>query len=295
MFQKFLIDKDIRSFKNSFFYYVIFRLIRFFLANDIIIRIYNFKVFGSIKKNFTSYFLLKKCEFGDYQEINTIERLSKYKKIFLIDCGCNYGFYSFYTASISQKNNVVSIEASPKTSKEFLKNLELNNFKNIYFINKAVSNEDNQELNFNESLNDWESSLSHDHFKLKSVNKVQSIKVDTLAQSYILHEYILLIKLDIEGHEMNAIDGALNTIKKFSPIIIIEFSKHIFNNTKNVVFLEKFLKNYDYEIYDTKKNKVRLDEILDNINKLTKRYKTIGNYFLVKKLSNNYKLFKKDD
>ena len=265
------------------------------MSNDIIIKIYNFKVFGSIKKNLTSYFLLKKCEFGDYEEINTIKRLSNYKKIFLIDCGCNYGFYSFYTASISNKNNVVSIEASSKTSKKFLKNLELNNFKNIYFINKAVSNEDNQELNFNESLNDWESSLSHDNFKLKSVNKVQSIKIDTLAQSYNLDEYILLIKLDIEGNEMNAIDGALNTIEKFSPIIIIEFSKYIFHNAENIAILEKFLKNYDYEIYDTKKNKVSLDEILDSINKLTKRYKTIGNYFLVKKLSNNYKLFKKND
>ena len=295
IFQKFLINKDIRSLKNNIFYYIIFRIIRNFLSNDIIIKIYNFKVFGSIKKNLTSYFLLKKCEFGDYEEINTIKRLSNYKKIFLIDCGCNYGFYSFYTASISNKNNVVSIEASSKTSKEFLKNLELNNFKNIYFINKAVSNEDNQELNFNESLNDWESSLSHDNFKLKSVNKVQSIKIDTLAQSYNLDEYILLIKLDIEGNEMNAIDGALNTIKKFSPIIIIEFSKYIFENAKNIAILEKFLKNYDYEIYDTKKNKVSLDEILDSINKLTKRYKTIGNYFLVKKLSNNYKLFKKND
>ena len=290
-----MINKDIRSLKNNIFYYISFRIIRNFLSNDIIIKIYNFKVFGSIKKNLTSYFLLKKCEFGDYQEINTIERLSNYKKIFLIDCGCNYGFYSFYTASISNKNNVVSIEASSKTSKEFLKNLELNNFKNIYFINKAVSNEDNQELNFNESLNDWESSLSHDNFKLKSVNKVQSIKIDTLAQSYNLDEYILLIKLDIEGYEMNAIDGALNTIEKFSPIIIIEFSKYIFDNVKNIAILEKFLKNYDYEIYDTKKNKVSLDEILDSINKLTKRYKTIGNYFLVKKLSNNYKLFKKYD
>ena len=295
IFQKFLINKDIRSLKNNIFYYIIFRIIRNFLSNDIIIKIYNFKVFGSIKKNLTSYFLLKKCEFGDYEEINTIKRLSNYKKIFLIDCGCNYGFYSFYTASISNKNNVVSIEASSKTSREFLKNLELNNFKNIYFINKAVSNEDNQELNLNESLNDWESSLSHDNFKLKSVNKVQSIKIDTLVQSYTLDEYILLIKLDIEGNEINAIDGALNTIKRFSPIIIIEFSKYIFDNTKNIVILEKFLKNYDYEIYDTKKNKVSLDEILDSINKLTKRYKTIGNYFLVKKLSNNYKLFKKND
>ena len=34
---------------------------------------------------------------------------------------------------------------------------------------------------------------------------------------------------------MNAIDGALNIIKNFSPIIIIEFSKYIFATEKNEI------------------------------------------------------------
>ena len=93
---------------------------------------------------------------------------------------------------------------------------------------------------------------------------------------------------------MNAIKGALNTIKNFSPIIIIEFSKYIFEDNKNTKFLNKFLKDYDYHIYDTQKNKVELDNILESINKLTKRYKTIGNYYLIQNSSNNLKLFKND-
>ena len=91
IFQLYLEKKDIREFKNNFFYYLFFRIIRNFLSHDLIVRIYNFKIYGSIKKNKTSYFLLKKCEFGDYHELNTIKKLSKKKLLFMI-VESNYGF-----------------------------------------------------------------------------------------------------------------------------------------------------------------------------------------------------------
>ena len=138
IFQKYVRDVDIRSFKKKFSYYLIFRICRKFLVQDIVLQIYNFKIFGSIKKNKTSYFLLKKCEFGDYHELDTIEKISNKNKILFIDCGCNYGFYSFYSASLSNKNLVYSIEASKKTHTEFLRNLKLNKFSNIRFENKAI-------------------------------------------------------------------------------------------------------------------------------------------------------------
>ena len=290
IFQNYLENKDIRIFKNSFFYYLLFRIVRSFLANDIIIKIYNFKVYGSIKKNITSYFLLKKCEFGDYDEINTINKFSENNKIFFVDCGCNYGFYSFYVASISKKNFVLSIEASKKTSAYFLRNNEINKFNNIEFFNKAVSKKDNEEMKFNESENDWESSLSHSEFTSSKVEKVKTVKLDTLLESYNLKGFSLFIKLDIEGHEVQAIQGALKIIEKYSPIIIIEFSKFIFNKKENFEYLKLFLTKYDYEIYDTKKNRKKLSEIVEEISMLKKRHKTIGNYFLCNKLLNNIKL-----
>ena len=73
--------------------------------------------FWKYKKNKTSYFLLKKCEFGDYHELNTIKKISNKNKILFIDCGCNYGFYSFYSASLSNKNKIIAIEAKKKLLK----------------------------------------------------------------------------------------------------------------------------------------------------------------------------------
>ena len=291
LFQKFLNDRDIRRFKSNFFYYLLFRLIRNFLAYDLIIKIYNFKIFGSIKKNETSYFLLKKCEFGDYEELQTIKKLSETKKLLFLDCGCNYGFYSFYTSSISKDNLVISIEASRKTSEIFRKNLSLNNSTNINFYNKAISDRDDEIIRFNESENDWESSQVHSDFKLETISEIKSISIDTVVKEYNLSEYNAVIKLDIEGNEFRAIEGALEFIKKASPLIIIEFSKFIFNKKENINYLKHFLASNEYSIYDKNKNKINLDQILKMINNLKKRYKTIGNFYLIKNFSNNLKVF----
>jgi len=87
----------------------------------------------------------------------------------------------------------------------------------------------------------------------------------------------------------------LDIIKKFSPIIIIEFSKFIFNKKENIDYLNLFLKNLDYVIYDTKKNVVKTEQILLNIDNLKKRYKTIGNYYLIKKFSYQEEQFLKNE
>ena len=73
--------------------------------------------------------------------------------VFLLDCGCNYGFYSFYAASLSSQNSVIAIEASPNTAEDFKKNLNLNKFNNVVLKNFAISDSDNTTITFNESKN----------------------------------------------------------------------------------------------------------------------------------------------
>ena len=128
LFQSITKKRDIREYKKNIFYYIFFRLFRNFFNSNIEIKIENFKVIASYQKNKTSHALLKKCNFDDQSELMLIKKFSKNKKIFLLDCGCNYGFYSFFTASLSRQNSIISIEASPTTSEEFKKNLILNNF-----------------------------------------------------------------------------------------------------------------------------------------------------------------------
>ena len=291
IFQHYLAKKDIRRFKKNFFYYLLFRIIRNFLSYDLIIKIYDFKIYGSVEKSKTSYYLLKKCEFGDHHELQTIKKLSSKDKILLIDCGCNYGFYSFYTASLSKKNEILAIEASAKTLDEFRKNLKLNSFKNINFFNYAISNSIGENILFKESTNDWESSQVHDNFEYFSESNVKTITIDSLIKDYSLDDYFVIIKLDVEGNEINAIKGALKAIKKSDPLIIIEFSKFIFENLQNIEYLKNFLIEYDYCIFDTNYNKKNLNNILDMLKKLKKTQKTIGNFYLIKNSSSKLKLF----
>ncbi len=294
IFQNFLKNRDIRIYKKNFIYYLVFRIIRKLLSSNIIVEIYKFKIICSVRKNHNSYYLLKKCEFGDYEEIDTLNKFSNYQKVLLIDCGCNYGFYTFYTASLSKNNQVISVEASKKTALDFLKNYDLNKFQNISFHNKAISDKNDLEVVFNESENDWESSLTHKNFRLKETESIKTCKIDTLVESYNCEEFSLIIKLDIEGNEMEALKGAILTISKFAPIIIIEFSKFIFHNKKNVNFFKNFMIENNYNIYDTKKKKVNLDNILLNLNQLDNDHMTIGNYFLIKKSSKQLEIFEKN-
>ncbi|MDC0216345.1 FkbM family methyltransferase [Candidatus Pelagibacter sp.] len=286
IFQKYISNKSIELFKGNIFYFIFFRLIRRFLNSPVIIKIHNFRVYASNIKNKTSHALIHKCGFDDKNELKLIKYISKIKKIFFIDCGCNFGFYSLFTASLSKKNVIKSFEASLKTINDFKKNIKLNNFNNIEEKYFAISNKSNEEKIFYESMNDWESSITHNNFLKKKNTFVQSTTIDSELKNINLAEYFLFIKLDIEGHEFNALSGCVNTIDKYDIFFQIELSRYNLNNKEfNFEFFKDFLKKYNYCIYNTDYDKIPLKQVIQNLKKLDKLKNTIGNYYLVKKNS----------
>ncbi len=295
-FQNFIKNKDIRLFKNKKSYFLLFRILRKFFNQDLTVDIYNFKVFASYKKNKTSHALLKKCDFDDKTELLLIENISKKKNIFLLDCGSNYGFYSLYTAKLKFQNKVVAVEASKKTTELLQNNIILNNLNNISVYNNALSDTDNQKVIFNESFNDWESSLSHQDFKLSNQENIDTKKIDTIIEENKPSiDQILVIKMDIEGNEFKALRGAYMTIETYEPIIIIEFSRFIFNEEKSKEFLSYFLKKFDYKIYNIKNVNISENEIFESISLLDEQHDTIGNYYLVKNNSTKLNFLKNYD
>ena len=285
LFQKYVNKKDIRSFKRNFFYYFFYRFSRLFLNEPIKIRINNLNLYSNHQKNKTSHSLIQKCDFFDVSEINLIKKLNNFYKIFLVDCGCNFGFYSFFTASLSEDNQIISIEASRNTLDEFNNNLAINNFSNINVLNKAAMDIDNKKMIFNESEKDWESSFISNKFSVKKKIEIESITIDKLLTNKNLDNKLLLLKIDVEGADFNVLEGAKNTIKIRKPLIIIEFSKYIFNNEKfNYQYLNNFLKVFNYQIFSKRGEKHTVNEILSLLDNLDNVHDTIGNYYLV---SNN--------
>ena len=85
---------------------------------------------------------------------------------------------------------------------------ELGHYENIEFIELGVSDK-KETLYFNE-----EKSFSTIYGK-----GTQSVEVDTIDN--LVNERVDYIKLDIEGAEQDAIDGAAETIKHYTPILAI--------------------------------------------------------------------------
>ena len=88
--------------------------------------------------------------------------------------------------------------------------------------------------------------MSDNNFLNSTPQKVKTTKIDYILKDQNLEQYYLFIKLDIEGNEFDAIKGGLETIQKYSPLIIIEFSKYNLDNKRdNLNFLDSFLEKFD--------------------------------------------------
>ena len=287
--QKYISNKDIREFKGNFFYYIFYRIIRKFLKGNIKVLICNFFIDASTNKKNMSNGLLNKCSFGDETILSVIKRISDQKKVFLLDCGSNYGFYSFYVASLSFGNQVLAFEASPGTFNSFKANLELNNFRNIDYRNLAISEVSGKFISFYESYNDWESSAIHNKFKNNKIVNIETTTIDQELSKKDLSNFAVIIKLDIEGNEFNAIEGGKVSILKYEPLITIELSRYNFNNQNyNFNFFRNFLNDSKYKIYDDELVPLNIETLINRIENLDQSHQTIGNYFLIKDFSYVY-------
>ena len=88
--------------------------------------------------------------------------------------------------------------------------------------------------------------------KSKSKRPVISIKVDKLDNVFTDIDKVAVIKIDVEGHELEALKGAEKIIKKNKPYIIFEqHSEEIKNGSSETI---EFLKSFGYKFAKSEKN-----------------------------------------
>lgn len=168
-----------------------------------------------------------------------------------IDCGANIGYFSVLAGDlVGVTGKVVAIEANPETYKLLRRNLEVNNI-NLCF-NYALTYENGEVELFVPNKGDIFSSLRQNEYiqgDLMYSCKVLGKTLDDVVNEIQLSK-INLIKIDVEGAEIDVIKSAVNVISQFRPPIIVEYGVNtwpVFGSTIQDLFT--IIKSYDYSIY----------------------------------------------
>ena len=161
----------------------------------------------------------------------------------LLDCGAHMGVYSILLSDCFEK--VFAFEAQKRTYFQLCGNLFINEITNVTPINAGVTSggkTHNEKTLYVVSEDGGGSSF------IKPTNQ-KVLSEERVSMTAIDHKQyggrVKLIKLDIEGYELDALKGAEMTIREFKPVILFESNAGA-EEQRNEIF--SFLRKYDYQV-----------------------------------------------
>jgi len=174
------------------------------------------------------------------------------KGMHCIDIGSNIGYYAILESSKIGNNGMVwSVEPSPQNFETLSKNIILNQRKNIKCYNIAIGS-GNGKIDFLISKKSNWSKIKNESDHIENGDKIIQVDIMTLDSFSEKNEIekVDLLRMDVEGYERNIIEGSMNFLEKFKPILMIEVHKMIIGNNGTNEFLEKLqLMNYECEYF----------------------------------------------
>ena len=185
-----------------------------------------------------------------------------------LDIGANTGRYSVIGGKFG--GDIISFEPYNINFCRLVDNLKLNNLNYMNSLMIGLSDE-----NKNSYLN-IKSPLYYKSAGGKISNKGLSIRLLKL-DNIKFNKPINIMKVDVEGHEFEVINGSKQIINNFLPYIIIEYNVESFNKVSELL-IKKL--NYNYFFIDDKNKKII------NIPQSRLHQSFNGNIFFYKKMKN---------
>jgi len=199
-----------------------------------------------------------------------------------LDVGGNIGYYAtLESKKIGKSGRVIVIEPSPLNFKYLTRNLQLQNQSNYELFNYACGNRDG-EAQFLISKHSNTNRVLKDHEKPSddmNLIKVPIIILDDFMRKKRISKLDIL-RMDVEGYEVEILEGAKELIRNFQPNIQIEVHLQRLGpqNTKKVLEVFRsagYKKTYfiprelDFALMGKNDDmqKTNLDELINNLEK----------------------------
>ena len=204
---------------------------------------------------------------GNYEELlwkKVLGLLNEPKTIF--DAGANIGYFSLFFNHYFPDAKIYSFEPIPNTYQYFKKNIEINNCQNITPYNYGLFNE-KKEIDMYYNMEGSGSSSLVDLLNTKNTKNVKCkfTTLDEFCEKNNIYGCDL-IKCDVEGAEKFVIEGGINVIKKYKPVIFCEMLRKWsakFNYHPNDII--SILNNIGYTCYAINDNGfIKINQVDEN-------------------------------
>ena len=228
------------------YYHLVGTLMKILNKKFITKKIYNYKMLLDLYDKGISRTLLL---FGkrELEHKKMLENIIK-PEMTVLDIGANIGYYSLMMLElIGNKGKLIAVEPSPSNIEILRKNLLLNKYNDIEVHNAAISDENGTKKFF---LSEMSNLNTLNYTEKKSLNLTgETINVKTLTVPQIMEGRNLdLIRMDVEGHEVEVLNGLIPNIgvNNLYPSIIFETHRSRYNNDHSMENTLKnlFAKNY---------------------------------------------------
>ena len=209
------------------------RIGSFFIHGDRVLEKYGIKAF--VRKNSDDYFHLFMP-----RELELTPHFELFENETFLDVGANVGLYTLKLLSKKPNASVIAIEADPENFLALKKNVyDVNNYSHVILVNKAAYHSNGKIKLY---VRGGFSGLPSIHKKRKLPGKpnyadeyvtVNCDLVDNILK-YNGFEKADLIKIDVEGAEVEVLKGATKTLK-FCRKVIVEVHHENLEKVKSIL------------------------------------------------------------
>ena len=142
----------------------------------------------------------------------------------ILDIGANTGIYSLVASTINPNASVYAFEPVSRVYNKLVENIQLNNFK-VACFEAAVSNSDGKAVIYDQPTEHILSVTVNKNMHKASVEVIET-EINTLTLASFIEKNkiskIDLIKIDVETHEPEVLEGLKSYLGIYKPTLLIE-------------------------------------------------------------------------